>query len=98
MSQLAESAGQPGNWEEPNFFLCRLATERSQEEGWQEPCESRGSCTDVCPAKAGMFSRSQSCQGNNQKPCSLGGRYEGNRLSEALRQSCLWDSKRVTGP
>jgi len=28
----------------------------------------------VCPAKAGMFSRSQSCQGRNQKPCSLDGR------------------------
>jgi len=43
--------------------------------------------TDVCPAKAGMFSRRQSCQGNNQKPCSLDGRYEGNRLPEAHRQS-----------
>jgi len=26
--------------------------------GWQEPYESRGSRTVVCPAKAGMFSRS----------------------------------------
>jgi len=43
--------------------------------------------TDVCPAKAGMFNRSKSCQGNNQKPCSLDGRYEGDRLSEAHRQS-----------
>jgi hypothetical protein len=98
MSQLATSDGQPGNWEEPGFFLRRLEAAKSQEEGWQEPCESRGSCTDVRPVKAGMVSRSQSCQGKNQKPCSWDGRYEGNRLSEAHRQSCLWDSKRVTGP
>jgi hypothetical protein len=45
MSQLAASNGQPGNWEEPGFFLRRLEIARSQEEGWQEPCESRGSRT-----------------------------------------------------
>jgi hypothetical protein len=98
MSQLAASDGQPGNWEEPGFFLRRLETVRFQENGWQEPYESRGSRTDVCPGKVGMSSRSQSCQGKNQEPCSLDGRYEGNRLSEAHRQSCLLDSKRVTGP
>jgi hypothetical protein len=87
MSQLAASEGQPGNWEEPDLFLRRFETVRFQEEGWQEPCESRDSRTDVCPAKAGMFNRSKSCQGNNQKPCSLDGRYEGDRLSEAHRQS-----------
>jgi hypothetical protein len=43
MSQLAASDGQPGNWEEPGFFLRRLETVRFQEEGWQEPYESRGS-------------------------------------------------------
>jgi hypothetical protein len=37
MSQLAASDGQPGNWEEP--------TVRFQENGWQEPYESRGSRT-----------------------------------------------------
>jgi hypothetical protein len=47
MSQLAASDGQPGNWEEPGFFLRRLETVRSQEKGWQEPCESRGSRTDL---------------------------------------------------
>ena len=87
MSQLAASEGQPGNWEEPGFFLHRLETVRFQENGWQEPYESRGSRTVVCPVKAGMFSRSQSCQGKNQKPCSLDGRYEGDRLPEAHRQS-----------
>ncbi len=58
MSQLAASEGQPGNWEEPDFFLRMLETVRFQENGWQEPDESRGSCPVVCPAKAGMFSRS----------------------------------------
>jgi hypothetical protein len=47
MSQLAASDGQPGNWQEPGFFLRRLETVRFQENGWQEPCESRGSCTVV---------------------------------------------------
>jgi hypothetical protein len=45
MSQLAASDGQPGNWEEPGFFLRRLETVRFQAKGWQEPYESRGSCT-----------------------------------------------------
>jgi len=47
MSQLAASEGQPGNWEEPDFFLRMLETVRFQEEGWQEPCESRDSRTDL---------------------------------------------------
>ncbi len=45
MSQLAGSDGQPGNWEEPGFFLRRHETVRFQENGWQEPYESRGSRT-----------------------------------------------------
>jgi len=45
MSQLAASDGQPGNWEEPGFFLRRLETVRFQAKGWQEPCESGGSRT-----------------------------------------------------
>src|SRR5260370_25839045 len=32
----------------------------------REPCDSRGSCTVVCPAKAGMFSRRQTCRGKSQ--------------------------------
>ena len=47
MSQLAASDGQPGNWEEPGFFMRRLETVRFQENGWQEPYESRGSRTDL---------------------------------------------------
>ena len=87
MSQLAASDGQPGNWEEPGFFLRRHETVRFQENGWQERYDGRLSRTVVCPAKAGMFSGSQSREGNIQKPCSLDGRYEGDRLSEAHRQS-----------
>ncbi len=41
MSQLAASDGQPGNWEEPGFFLRRLETVRFQEEGWQERYDGR---------------------------------------------------------
>ena len=46
MSQLAASNGQPRDCGEgAGFFLRKLETARSQEEGWQEPCESRGSRT-----------------------------------------------------
>src|SRR6266436_2967283 len=34
----------------------------------REPYESRGSRTDVCPVKAGMFSRGQTCRGRSQSP------------------------------
>ncbi len=47
MSQLAVSEGQPGNWEELDFFLRMFGTARFQENGWQEPCESRDSRTDL---------------------------------------------------
>ena len=39
--------------------------------------------TVVCPEKASMFSRSQSCWGKSQKPRSWNGREEGNPISEA---------------
>ena len=87
MSQLAGGGSQPSNGEELDYLLRRLKTERFHENGWQEPYESRGSRTVVCPDKAGMFSGSQSCRGKSQKPRSLDGRLEGNRRSEAHRQS-----------
>jgi hypothetical protein len=40
----------------------------------------------VCPEKAGMFSRRQSCRGKSQKPRSLDSRVAGNQYSEAYRQ------------
>jgi len=46
MSQLAASDGQPrycGGG--AGFFLRSLKTVRFQADGWQEPCESRGSRT-----------------------------------------------------
>jgi hypothetical protein len=46
MSQLEASDGQPRkSGGGTGYFLRRLKTVRSQEEGWQEPCESRGSRT-----------------------------------------------------
>ena len=47
MSQLEGSDSQPGNWEELFYFLHRLGSERFQEQGWQEPYESRDSRTDL---------------------------------------------------
>jgi hypothetical protein len=57
MSQLVERLSQP-EMGGAHFFQRRLEAERFQEYGWQEPYESRGSRTVVCPVKAGMFSRS----------------------------------------
>ena len=48
MSQLAASDGQPRcSGGGAGFFLRMLETVRFQAEGWQEPCESRGSRTDL---------------------------------------------------
>ena len=59
MSQFAASEGQRHySGGGAGFFLCRLETVRSQEECWQERYDGRLSRTDVCPARAGMFSRS----------------------------------------
>jgi hypothetical protein len=33
MSQLAVSSSQPGDWEELNYFLCRLEAVRFQADG-----------------------------------------------------------------
>lgn len=35
---------------------------------WHEPDKSRGLSPVVCPAKAGMFSRGQTCRGKSQNP------------------------------
>ena len=57
---------------------------------WHEPYDARVSRTDVRPAKAGMFSRSQSYRGNSQKPRSLDSRVAGNQDPEAYRQGLPW--------
>src|SRR6266496_2589738 len=46
----------------------------------------RSACPVVCPAKAGMFSRRQTCRGKSQTPRSLDSRVAGNQDSEAYRQ------------
>ncbi len=67
----------------------------------------QSACPVVCPAKAGVFSRRQSCRGRSQQPRSLDSRVEGNRSSEAYRQSLPWggceslgrnNSERTGGP
>ena len=35
---------------------------------WHEPDDARVSSPDVCPVKAGMFSRRQTCRGRSQSP------------------------------
>ena len=47
MSQLDVSDGQSENWEEPDFLRRRPEIVRFKENGWQEPCESRGSRMDL---------------------------------------------------
>ncbi len=46
--------------------------------------------TVVCPAKAGMFSRRQSCRGKSQKPRSLDSRVAGNQDLGAYRPGLPW--------
>jgi len=57
---------------------------------WHEPDDARVSSPVVRPAKAGMFSRRQTCRGNSQEPRSLDSRVAGNQDSEAYRQGLPW--------
>src|SRR5436190_23345627 len=56
-----------------------------------------GSCTEVRPAKAGMFSRRQTCRGNSQESRSLDSRVAGNQDSEAYRQGLPWGDHESPG-
>ena len=47
MSQSTDDSSQPIYWEELDYLLFRLEIERFQEDGWQEPYESRGSRTEL---------------------------------------------------
>jgi hypothetical protein len=51
----------------------------------------------VRPAKAGVFSRGQTCRGKSQTPRSLDGRVEGNQDSEAHRQGLPWGDHESPG-
>jgi hypothetical protein len=55
-------------------------------------------CGLVRPAKAGMFSGSQSHRRKSQDLRSLGRIRGGNESDEADRRSHPWDGERVTGP
>jgi len=44
---------------------------------WHEPDDARVSRPDVCPGKAGVFSRRQTCRGKSQAPRSSDGRGGG---------------------
>jgi hypothetical protein len=50
----------------------------------------KSACPVVRPAKAGMFSRRQTCRGKSQAPRSLDSRVAGNQDSEAYRQGLPW--------
>src|SRR6266702_3360144 len=53
--------------------------------------------TVVRPAKAGMFSRSQSCGGRSQRPRSLDSRVAGNQDLEAYRRVFPWGMRESSG-
>jgi len=72
--------------------------------GWLKPFldrlghkSRRRMCPLVRPAKAGVFSRDQTCRGKSQTPRSLDGRVEGNRDSEAHRQGLPWGDHESPG-
>jgi hypothetical protein len=67
MSQLAGGGGQPGNWEELFYFLRRIGIERFQEQGWQEPYESRDSRTDLWGLRLASAWNSAACDGSSSK-------------------------------
>ena len=52
---------------------------------WRAVCGKTARAV-VCPVKAGMFSRGQSCRGRSQKPRSSDSGGDGNRTFEAYRQ------------
>jgi hypothetical protein len=51
----------------------------------------------VCPAKAGIFSRGQSCRGKSEQPCSLESSVAGNQDVEASRPHHLEDGGESPG-
>src|SRR5271166_5054671 len=62
---------------------------------WRLPGNAQG--PDVCPAKAGMFSRGKACRGKNQRLRSLDSRVAGNQDSEAYRQRLPWGGDESPG-
>src|SRR5260370_42305784 len=64
---------------------------------WHEPDDARVSRPDVCPGKASVFSRRQTCRGKSQAPRSSDSRVAGNQESEAYRRGLSSGGLRVTG-
>ena len=58
--------------------MCMFETAKTQADDWHEAYNGRPLRPVVCPVKAGVFSRRQSCHGKSQKPCSSDGRVKGN--------------------
>jgi hypothetical protein len=67
MTQLKDGGRQPRNREERSLSASTVVARR-QGSGWDEPCKLRGLRTVVCPGKASMFSRGQTCRGRSQSP------------------------------
>src|SRR6202051_3854022 len=78
--------GQPINSEECSETADGVARESEGVKSCPRAGCGRSACPVVCPAKAGMFSRRQTCRGKSQAPRSLDGRVAGNKDSEAYRQ------------
>jgi len=71
----------------PRLSRVRLVPTRVLHGEASRKAECRKSARSVvCPVKAGVFSRRQTCRGKSQVPRSLDGRVEGNQDSEAHRQ------------
>jgi hypothetical protein len=71
------------NWqrEEPEVQRKTAAFNR-----WHEPDDAKVSSPDVCPAKAGMFSRRQTCRGRSQSPVVWIAEAMETKTFEAYRQ------------
>ena len=65
---------------------------------WHEPDDARVSSPDVCPVKASMFSRVQTCRGKSQAPRSWDSGVAGNQDSGAYRRGLSSGRLRVIGP
>ena len=66
--------------------------------GWRSG-RIRRACACVCPAKAGVFSGSQSHRGKSQRPRSLDSSQEGNLTGlKPIDKAIVKDGERVSGP
>src|SRR5271170_4173843 len=80
-------------WEEPDRQSKAAAFTR-----WHEPDDAKVSSPVVCPVKASVFSRRQTCRGKSQAPRSSDSRVAGNQDSEAYRRGLPSGRLRATGP